>query len=255
MEKLFTLIRASMSEGMNIFRINTKKKSTFTRIVLPIILTLILMGIMYSYSELIMEKLVAVNMEIGLLSLFILLTSIMTLIEGIYKSGNLLFNCKDDNLLLSLPIKKSMVLFIRVFKFYAFELLYNSLFLLPTMIVYARYTNPNITYYIVSLIGLIMFPIVPILVSCLIGTFITYAASKFKGKNIAQTAITVVFLLGIMYFSYNSENLLTNIAQKASDINDFITKLYYPAGAYIELVTKFNTLKLLEFILDRKSVV
>ena len=254
MKKLFTLIRASMSEGMNLFKISTKKKSTFTKIILPILLTLILMGVIYSYSELMMKELTAVNMEIGLLSLFILLTSIMTLIEGIYKSGNLLFNCKDDNLLLSLPIKKSTVLFIRVLKFYAFELLYNSLFLLPTMIVYARYTNPDITYYIVSLIGLIVFPMVPILISCLIGTFITYAASKFKGKNIAQTIITVVFLLGIMYFSYNSENLLTNIAQKASGINDFITKLYYPAGAYIELITKFNTLKLLEFIFVNISV-
>ena len=248
MKKYLSLFMASMSDGMNIFRVSTKQKNTFTKIVLPIVLALILMGVMYSYSEMVIQKLQPINMEFVVLTIFILLTSVITVVEGIYKSGSLLFNCKDDNLLLSLPIKKSTVLFIRVLKFYLFELLYNSVFLLPAIIVYARYTNPEFTYYIVSFIGILVFPIIPILISCLIGTFITYISSKFKGKNIAQTVITVLFLLGIMYFSYNSENLLMNIAQNASSINDFITKLYYPAGAYIELITKFDLVKLLEFV-------
>lgn len=248
MKKFFSLVRASMTEGMNIFKISTKKKNTFTKIGLPIIVMLVIMAMMYSYSKVIMDELVTINMEFVLLTLFILFTSIMTLVEGIYKSGNLLFNCKDDNLLFSLPIKKGMVLFLRVFKFYVFELLYNSLFLLPAMIVYAVYVKPSVTYYIVSIIGLLMFPIVPILISCIIGTIITFVASKFKGKNIVQTIITVIFLLGIMYFSYNSEMLITNIAKNASSINDFITKIYYPAGKYIELVTEFKITHLLEFI-------
>lgn len=249
MKKIISLIKANMTEGMNLFRVSTKKKNTFTKVGLPIILTFILMGVMYSYSEIIIKELEPINMEFVLLTLFIIFTSIITLVEGIYKSSNLLFNCRDDNLLLSLPIRKSTVLFIRVFKFYVFELLYNSLFVLPAMIVYAIYTNPRFTYYIVSFIGLILFPIIPILVSCLIGTFITFVASKFKGKNLVQTLITVVLLIGIMYFSYNTDNLVRNIAQNASNINDFITKLYYPAGVYIELVTKFSAAKLLEFIL------
>ena len=199
MKKLFSLIKASMSEGMNLFRISTKKKNIFTTIGLPIFLSLVLMGLMGSYSYTLMEQLAPVNMHFVVLTLFIILTTVMTLIEGIYKSGNLLFNCKDDNLLFSLPIKKNTILFLRVFKFYVFELLYNSLFLLPAMIVYAVYVKPNATYYIASIIGLLVFPIVPILISCILGTFITFVASKFKGKNIAQTVITVIFLLGIMY--------------------------------------------------------
>ena len=33
----------------------------------------------------------------------------MTIIEGVYKAGPLLFNCRDDQLLLSLPIKRRTV--------------------------------------------------------------------------------------------------------------------------------------------------
>ena len=254
MKKFFSLLKASMTEGMNLFKVSTKNKNAFTKIVLPIILAFLLMGAMYSYSELIMEQLKPINMEFVLLTLFIIVTSMMTLVEGIYKTGNLLFNCKDDNLLLSLPIKKSTILFIRVFKFYVFELLYNSVFLLPAMLVYVIYIKPEFTYYIVSFVGLLVFPIIPILISCLIGSFITFVASKFKGKNYVQTLITMVFILGIMYFSYNSQKLVMNIAQNASNINDFLTKIYYPAGAYIELITKFNPVKLLEFIVVNLSL-
>ena len=248
MKRFFSLIRATMTDGMNIFKISAKKKNVFTTTLLPIFLSLVIMGLMYEYSEMMMEKLIVINMGFVVLTLFVLVTTIMTLIEGIYKSGNLLFNCKDDNLLLSLPIRKNTVLFIRIFKFYIFELMYNSIFLLPAMICYAIHINPNYTYYIVSIIALLIFPIIPILISCIIGSIISYVASKFKGKNIAQTIITVLFLLGIMYFSYNMDNLFANIASNASNINDFITKIYYPAGAYIELITKFDIMKLLEFI-------
>ena len=253
MKKSLLLIRTSMTEDMNLFKISTKKKNTFTKI-LPILIALMLMGVMSFYSELIIKELISVNMGFVLLTIFILLTSIVTIIEGIYKSGNMLFNAKDDNLLLSLPIKRSTVLFIRVFKFYIFELLYNSLFLLPSIIVYAIHMNPSFMYYVISIIGLLLFPIIPIIISCLIGFIITFFASKFKSKNIVQTIITFILLIGIMYFSYNSENLIMNIAQNASSINDLITKIYYPAGAYIELITSFSIFKLLEFILIHLSL-
>ena len=248
MKRFFSLIKASMTDGMNIFKISTKKKNFFSSIILPILIVICLMMSMGSYSEWIISKLEPIHMEFVLLTLFIIITSFMTIIEGIYKSGNLLFNCKDDNLLLSLPISKSTVLFIRVFKFYVFELVFNSLFLLPSIIVYAIHTNPSFVYYIISFIGLLLFPIIPILISCLMGTIITFIASKFKVKNLVQTVMTVALLLAIMYFSYNSDELLTNLAKNASGINDFITKLYYPAGAYIDLIAKFDAIKLLEFI-------
>ena len=249
MKKLFSLIKASMSEGMNIFKINTKKSSTFTKVFLPIILTITIMGIMASYAETIILQLKSTNMEFVVLTLFILVTTVITIVEGIYKSGSLLFNCKDDNLLLSLPLKKSTVLFLRIFKFYTFELLFNSLFLLPAMIVYGVHIKPTVIYYIVSVIGIFVFPIIPILISCVLGTIITFISSKFKGKNIVQTVITVVFLLGVLFFSYNSQGIMLNIAKNAANINEFITKVYYPAGAYLSLITNFNVITLVEFLL------
>ena len=122
------------------------------------------------------------------------------------------------------------------------------MFLIPAMVSYAIHLNPGVEFYIISFIGLLLFPIIPIIVSCVIGTFITYISSKFKGKNIIQTLLTVIVLLGIMYFSYNFNGFITNIADKAVSINEIITRIYYPAGAFVELITSYSSLKLLEFV-------
>lgn len=249
MKKMFTIIKASMSENMNVFRISTKKKNFITKYILPIILALIIMSAIFSYSEQFINNLISLKMEIALLTMGVFFISIMTFMEGIYKSEHLLFNCKDDNLLFSLPIKRSTVLFARIFKFYIFEVLFNSMFLIPVMLCYAIHTRPAFLFYIVSLIGLLVFPIVPIVFSCIIGMIISAISSNFKRNNIIQTIITIAFILGIMYCSYNSENLILKFANRASNYNDFIKKIYYPAGIYIELVTKFDLLKLLELIL------
>ena len=254
MKKLVSLIKACMSENMNLFKIRNKKDTKKSNTVLPIFLGICVFFSIWSYANIIMEPLINVNLEYVLLTLFVFLTSILTLVEGIYKTSSLLFNCKDDNLLLSLPIKKSTVLFVRVFKFYVFELIYNTLFMLPAMVVYARYVNVGATYYIASFCALVLLPIIPIVISCIIGAVISKTSSKFKLKNLAQIVITTIILLIVFYASFNLENLVKDMAQNAESINNIITRIYYPAGAYIKLVTDFNIKDLMAFIIINLSI-
>ena len=243
-----------MTEDMSILKINLKKRGKINNFLFPIIIGGLLMFSIGSYAERIIEVLKPVELEYIVLSIFVFFTFILTLIEGIYKSSNLLFNCKDDNLLLSMPIKKSTVLFIRVFKFYTFELMYNSLFLLPALVVYAIYVKINITYYIVSVIGLLLLPIIPIIISCLIGAIISFSSSRFKKKNIAQIAITTCFLVLVLYFSFNLQSIIQNLENNAMNVNSYITKLYYPAKLFINLIIDFNLKDLLIFVLINISI-
>jgi len=59
----------------------------------------------------------------------------------------------------------------------------------------------------------------------------------------------MLLVLLIFYCSYNMDKFLDYIAKHATSINDFIMKLYYPAGVYAKLVTDFNVMDLLIFIL------
>ncbi len=250
MKKIFSLIKACMTSDMNIFKIKQKKDNKKNNALIPVVISLLIMFYIWSNSNTLFEKMAPLHLQILLVSLFVVGISFFTVIEGIYKTGSLLFNCKDDQLLLSLPIKRSTVLFVRIFKFYVFELIFNTIWLLPIMISYIRWAeNLDWTYYLVSIIMLFFLPIIPIVLSCIIGAITSSLSSRFKYKNIAQTIISMTVCVGILYVSMNLETFYNYIITHATSINDLITKIYYPAGVYADLITKFDIVKLLIFIL------
>ena len=254
MKKLLSLLKVSLSYNMNLFKIKNKSQNKILKKMFPVFIFIILFVNIMGYAYMLIEPLINIHMEFVLLTLFAMVTVFFTLTEGIYKSGSLLFNCKDDDMLLSLPIKKSTVLFVRVFKFYVFEVLYNAMILIPAMLIYARYVSVGPMYWFVSIVGLLIIPIVPIIISCIIGGISSAISSKFKLKNLVQIIITTIFLLVIFYFSFNMQNVMANIAENAGSINEVITKVYYPIGIYIKLVTDFSAIDLVLYIISHVAL-
>lgn len=248
MKKLYSLIKATMTSDMNLFKINTKKNNKAS-LLIPLFIALYLMFMIWGNANTFFEKLEPLHLQYLLLPLSIFGVSIMTIIEGIYKSGSLIFNSKDDDLLLSLPLKRSTILFIRIFKFYIFELLFNSLFMLPIMIAYIRWAiNLNWTYYLSSFIMLLVSPIIPIIISSFIGAFMSSISSRFKYKNLVQIILSMCFLLVVLYISFSLNDFMNYLISKANSINDLVIKIYYPAGIYYKLITDFNVIDLILFI-------
>ena len=255
MKKIYSLIKASMSSDMNLFKIKTSKKNKFSKIGTPIIISFFLMLTIWMYANMLFEQFSPLHLQFIVISLFVFITSLMTIIEGIYKTSALLYNCKDDQLLLSLPIKKSTILFVRILKFYIFELLFNSMFIIPLIIAYLRWAdNIDSSFFLTSFVMIFTLPIIPIVISCIIGAITSSVSSRFKYKKITQTIVSIVFLVLVLLLSYNIENIINYIVKNATSINDIITKIYYPAGLYASLTTKFNLNDLLLFIVINISI-
>ncbi len=248
MKKLISLLKASMTQDMNILKISGKKKGK-SSMILPLILTIYLMFTIGANASIVFDLLSKNGQTHALLSVFAFGVSIMTFIEGVYKAGPLIFNCKDDDLLLSLPLKRRMVIFVRVFKFYVFEVLFNSLFLLPVIIAYIPFGNIDVTYFITSLIMLLLLPVIPIVISCIFGAITSSVSSKSKYKNLIQIVFTMGILLLVFYFSFNIQGIKNFLVNNVSTLNANIMKYYYPAGMYGKLVSNFNIIDLLIFIL------
>lgn len=247
MKKFYSLLKAMMSQDMNIFNYKVKNGSSDTKkILLPIFLAIIIMFSVGTYSYMMAEVLHEVNLTYVMLTIFMLVVSILTFMEGIYKSQGMLFDGKDNDLLFSLPVNKTTIFALRIIKLMIFQFMYNLLFILPSYIVYIYYENPGINFYLLSLLMLFILPIIPTILSSILGYIIKGISNKFKSKKIVQTILSTILFLSIICLSYGSQGLVTKLAENAISINDMITKLYYPIGAYISLLSKFN---LITFIL------
>lgn len=248
--KTISLLKAVLTEDMNLFKYTSgKNASKIKKAILPIILFLIVMYSIGYYAYLIAKPLHQANLTYIMLSMFIFIISIITLIEGIYKSQGILFEAKDNDLLFSLPISKKKILFVRIFKLMLFQYLYNLIFLLPAIIVYIYFEHPDINFYLISFLMTFLIPILPTVVSSILGYFVKLVSSKFKSKKIIQTILSSIIFMGIFFLSMNLNNFLQDIVVKATSINDILTKIYYPVGTYITLINDFNIWTLIKLLL------
>ena len=137
---------------MNMFKYSTKKNSSKVKKVLfPIFLFTLVCFSVGTYAYMISEQLAPLHLTYVMLSMFVIVVTILAFIEGIYKSQGILFEAKDNDLLFSLPIKKSQILFVRIFKLLLFEYIYNLMFLLPAFVVFIYFEKPGISFYLISL--------------------------------------------------------------------------------------------------------
>ena len=248
--KILSLLKAILSENMSLFNYQTKRNSKkITKIIVPIMLFIIVCFSVGMYANEIGKLLSKAHLTYIMLNMFIALVTVLAFIEGIYKSQGILFECKDNDLLLSLPIKRSTILFSRIFKLLVFEYLYNFLFLLPAFIVYIYYEHPSISFYLISIVMIILIPIIPTVVSCFFGYLIKLLSNKFKKEKIIQTILTTIILVGIFILSMNAQEYMKKLASEAKNINDLLTKIYYPIGAYSNLISKFDILLFVKLLL------
>ncbi|MBR3230691.1 hypothetical protein IKF73_01510 [Candidatus Saccharibacteria bacterium] len=252
MNKTLSLLRATLSEGMNIFvyRTRSDKKRHF----LPLILALVIFGTLFGSAYYLAADLREDGKQYIVLALFVLMTTVLTIMEGIYKSGSLLFNCRDNDLLLAMPIKKSTITFLRIFKFYVFELIYNSIFLGPAILAYALNADIGPSFILVAVVMLLFLPVIPVAISSVLGVANTAFAARFKRSAVVEVVVSLL-LLGLALAAV----LMLSWTQGPStlmveEIGEKVVQLYYPAAAFVSLVTNFEVGGLVVFILVNLAV-
>ena len=126
MSQLTSLLKAMMSGGLKLF--NYQAKTEGSKRIMPLVLgALIGMAMLVSAST-ITTELALDGAQSAILSLYTLIVTMIIVMEGSYKAGDLLFKPRDNDMLLAMPIKRSTIVLARMIKFYVFEMVYCLIF-------------------------------------------------------------------------------------------------------------------------------
>lgn len=245
MKKIFSLLKANIKGNLNIFKIKGKKNIS---IFLTTFVILYIMYIAYFYSEQLMIPLQPLGLSYIALTLFSIAIVILLFMREINNSQGLLFDAQDNDLLFSMPIKKSNILIVRIIKMLLFDYILEIIFFIPVLIKYVLLNSPSITFYIVSIIFLLLLPLIPIIIACIVGYIIKSISILFKRKKLAQIITSLIFVFLIIILSFNIGQIFDNLVAKATSINDLISKIYLPIGLYVDLINKLDILKLIILI-------
>ena len=147
--------------------------------------------------------------------IFIGLSLTLIFILGIFETKTELFDCKDNDLLLSMPIKPRDIVAARIFIVLIYNYIINAIIMLPAIVFFAIYGKS-----LAGVIGgILLFIFVPILATALasfIGYLVAELSRKIKYKNLATVIITFAFI-GVYFwlvnlFNENIEVVLANLA-------------------------------------------
>lgn len=245
MKKLFSLLKATMSYDMELFKINSK--SEIKKIILIFLLSMTLMFSMGSLAYGAMNMMI-VNDRYIVICMFILAISMLTIMESIYKSQGILFNAKDTELLFSLPINKNNIFLVRIIKLLIFQFLFDSIFIFPSMIAYMLIANITISFCISSIVMLILIPIIPTTIGCILGYLIKKVSTKSRFKKLIELTLTIISICLSFIISFNFNDIINYLQTNAGYVENIIEKIYYPIKLYSRLISKLNILDILKLL-------
>ena len=118
-----------------------------------------------------MPVFISINKPLYLLSLLFAICSAYIFIANIFKIKDLLFDFKDYDLLMSLPVGRNMVLASKITSLYITNLLYTLVIMIPGYLAYISFLDLPHDWLFFVLLPTI--PIIPILLSSIISIIIT----------------------------------------------------------------------------------
>lgn len=174
-----------------------------------IALTLIFFYLSYGYSDLIAQSFLDVNLLEILPLLFYTFCFSSLLFLGIFHGSSVLFQCKDHNLLASLPIEKNKIILSKFLYLYLIQLYFTVILLVPSYFHFFKHSKVP-SSFVLLLSSIIVTPIIPLILSLFVGMWILQLSRHFRGKSIfvtVSTFISLFILIKVTSQTYSMEQI------------------------------------------------
>lgn len=254
MKNIINLVKINILSIFNFQHI--KKIKTLKDISKPLIVSIIMLVAyiylgfyIYFFAKLFMEGYQMLKIEYLLPTQFMVITSMIILFSSIYKIKAILFEFKDYDLLMSLPIDKKIIVISKLITLYLYNFIFALLIMIPSFIAYVKFTNITFLFVLYYFITLLIIPLVPIIIATFIGTLFSYIGSFFKKKNVIDMIISLGFIGLILYIQTKMVNLnQIDIANIGNSMINRFNRFYPLTNIYTSIIKDYNFISLLKFI-------
>ena len=154
---------------------------------------------------------------------------LLAFIGSVFSVWNQLFDSRDNDALLSMPIRPRDILASRLFMLLVMNLVLSLAIMIPVIVVWMGIgRSAGIVNFIICALAV---PFLALTVSTVIGFLVGLAISRFKRKNIFRVVLTVVVLVVYFNFIINGqrimENMLGNIETLAQTARTWLFPFYH----------------------------
>lgn len=177
------------------------------------------------------------------------LASVISMMLGFIGSVTMtqsqLYDAKDNELLLSMPIKPSTILASRLIVLYVWSFVFSAVNFVPAIIQYTRKATVTFAGAVAMGLELFLVPLFALTAAFVIAWIIKIATSRLKNKALVTTIFTLVFFAAYMIFCFRISDFSTIIVANSEAVSGAFSsylKMFLICGKAVSTADFLNIL-------------
>lgn len=228
------LFKKQMMEILHVFVRNRKsgeKRSRASAVMYTILyvgICVFLGGVFYGVAKMLCGPLVAMEQGWLYFAIMALMAVAFGVFGSVFNTFSSMYQAKDNDLLLAMPIPPSKILLVRLLGVYVMGLFYEALIIVPAIVVYIMETAPGIVSILFSVILIFVISILILVLSCILGWLVALISVRVKNKSIITVVLSLAFFAAYYYFYAHAYSMLQSILVNSQQVGEKVKKTLYP---------------------------
>ncbi|MEG0919687.1 MAG: hypothetical protein RR967_03295 [Anaerovoracaceae bacterium] len=249
---LITLIKVQLKSMFSLsFKGDKKKTSKGKNVLYGILLIYVVVvfaGLFGGMFHAILKPFGALGLDWLYFGLMGIMSFLLCFIGSVFLTQTQIYDAKDNELLLSMPIPVKFILLSRLAALLIINYVYEILVVGPALVVFIMEKSLTPGVLLAYVIAVVLVPVFAITVSAAVGWIVAFVSSKMSNKNLVVTVLTVGLFMAYMYICFNLQKYLTYLMENGETIGAAVQKALPPFYAMGKAVAYGDFIQLLIFV-------
>lgn len=147
-----------------------------------------------------------------------LFTIAFGVIGSVFTTHAILYNAKDNEFLLAMPIEPFKILLSRMISVYIMNFLFCAVVWVPAEVVYCSVAGVSYSQIALSVMLLFAAALFVTVLTCVLGWLVALVTSRIRNKSIATVLFSLLFIGAYYYVYFRINNLLNSILANSDKI-------------------------------------
>ena len=182
-------------------------------------------------------------------SMAAVLSTMLCFVGSVFFTQTTIFEAKDNELLLALPLKPSAILSSRMLLLVLVNYVYSLLIMGACGVVRCIAAPVTVLGVVRFVLCFLLLPLIPTTLSCIVGWLIALIISRLNNKNIFSLILSLIFMGLYFAFCFNMQSYIETMVKNGEAIGAAIQKALPPFYAMGLAMQDGDWLQLLRFAL------
>lgn len=149
-------------------------------------------------------------------------------VGSVFSTKSQLFEAKDNEMLLAMPIPPKWILLSRMVVLYVQALFLVLVAMVPAALVWQSQIGLSPLGWVFVILSMLLLPLLSLVLSCLLGWLVALLTARMAKKNIASVVLSLAFL-AIYFYGYTQINrLLQELIANGEAVAGTVRSVLYP---------------------------